>query len=101
MRGKAERLAVTLTAITPRAPVPQGHPIRHIKPMVDRALAGMPSTFDRRYAENGWTSIPPRIVPGKGTLPWSCCPGRQAAGESQWAPTGAATPRASLAGAGN
>ena len=69
MRGKAEHRAVTLTAITPCAPVPQGHPIRHVKPMVDRALAEMPSTFDRMYAENGRTSIPPRMVPGKGTRP--------------------------------
>ena len=59
MRGKAERQAVMLTAITPDALAPQGHPIRRIKPMVDRALAGMSATFDRMYAENGRATIPP------------------------------------------
>ena len=59
MRGKAERQALMLTAVTPDALVPQAHPIRSIKPMVDRALTGMSSTFDRMYAENGRASIPP------------------------------------------
>ena len=39
MRGKAARQAMMLTAATPDALVPQDHPIRRIKPMVDRALA--------------------------------------------------------------
>ena len=39
--------------------VSQGHPIRRIKPMVERALAGMSATFDRMYADNGRASIPP------------------------------------------
>ena len=43
----------------PDALVPQGHAIRCIKPMVDRALAGMSATFDRMYADNGRASIPP------------------------------------------
>ncbi len=37
-----------LTAVTPDALVPQSHPIRRIKPTVDRVLAQMSSTFDRR-----------------------------------------------------
>ena len=48
-----------LTAVTPDALVPQGHPIRHNKPMVDRALAQLSPTFDRMYAQNGRASIPP------------------------------------------
>ena len=48
-----------LTAVTPDALIPQGHPIRRIKPMVDRALAQMSSTFDRMYAADGRPSIPP------------------------------------------
>ena len=51
MRGKAERQAVMLTAITPDSLVPQGHPIRCIKPMVDRALAGMSAT---RNGSGSW-----------------------------------------------
>ena len=58
-RGKAARQATMLTAITPDALVPQGHPIRRIKPMVDRALAQLSSTFDGMYADLGRASMPP------------------------------------------
>ncbi len=46
-------------AVTPDALVPQSHPIRRIKPMVDRALAQLSPTLDRMYADHGRTSIPP------------------------------------------
>ena len=59
MRGKAARQATMLTAVTPDALVPKGHPIRRIKPMVDRALAELSPTFNRMYADNGRASIPP------------------------------------------
>ena len=59
MRGKAARQATILTAVTPDALVPERHPIRRIKPMVDRALAQLSSTFDRMYAQNGRALIPP------------------------------------------
>ena len=59
MRGKAARQATMLTAVTPDALVPKHHPIRRIKPMVDRALAQLSPTFDRIYAANGRASIPP------------------------------------------
>ena len=59
MRGKAARQATMLTAVTPDALVPRRHPIRRIKPMVDRALAQLSPTFDRIYAANGRASIPP------------------------------------------
>ena len=39
MLGKAAAQATMLTAVTPYALVPQGHPIRRIKPMKDRALS--------------------------------------------------------------
>ena len=48
-----------LSAVTPDALVPKGHPIRRIKPMVDQVLAGLSLTFDRMYAEKGRASIPP------------------------------------------
>ena len=51
--------AMMPTAVTPDALVPQGHPIRRIKPMVDKALAQLSPTFDRMYAANGRASIPP------------------------------------------
>ncbi len=59
MRGNAARQVEMLTAVTPDALIPQGHPIRRIKPKVDRALAQMSSTFDRMYAADGRPSIPP------------------------------------------
>ena len=56
MRGNAARQVEMLTAVTPDALIPQGHPIGRIKPMVDRALAqlrpplpgGMPKTVAPR-----------------------------------------------------
>ena len=48
-----------LTAVTPDALVPQSHPIRRIKPMVDSALAALSPTFSRMYASVGRPSIPP------------------------------------------
>ena len=48
MRGKAARQVEMLTAVTPDALITQGHPIRRIKPMVDRALAQLSPTFARR-----------------------------------------------------
>ena len=59
MPGKAARQAAMLTAVTPDDLVPQGHPIRRIKPMVDRARAQLSPTFARMYAQNGRASIPP------------------------------------------
>ena len=48
-----------LTAVTPDALVPERHPIRRIKPMVDKALTQLSPAFDRMYAANGRASIPP------------------------------------------
>jgi transposase len=39
--------------------VPQDHPIRKIKPIVDRALEELSPTFERMYADTGRSSIPP------------------------------------------
>ena len=46
MGGRAARQGGMLTAVTPDALAPQHHPIRRIKPMVDRALAQLSPTFD-------------------------------------------------------
>jgi transposase len=48
-----------LISLTPDELVPQDHPIRRIKPIVDQALRGMSPTFNRMYAEMGRPSIPP------------------------------------------
>ncbi len=68
MRGKATRQVEMLTAVTPDALVPQQHPIRRIKPMVDRALAQLSPTFARMYAANGRASIPPEHLLKAGLL---------------------------------
>jgi len=48
-----------LTAVPPDALVPQGHPIRKIKPLVDVALTKLSPVFDQMYADEGRPSIPP------------------------------------------
>ena len=59
MRGKAARPATVLTAVTADALVPQRHPIRRSKAMVDKALTQLSPTFDLLYADHGRASIPP------------------------------------------
>lgn len=59
MRGKSEQQAMMLSAVTPDQLVPQAHPIRQVKPIVDRALAELSQTFNQMYAQVGRPSIPP------------------------------------------
>ena len=58
MRGDTT-LQVRLLAITPDALVPEDHPIRRIKPIVDQALQELSPLFERIYARVGRPSIPP------------------------------------------
>jgi transposase len=48
-----------LSSLTPDQLVPQGHPIRQIKPIVDHALSELSPVFNRMYADMGRPSIPP------------------------------------------
>jgi len=59
MRGKADSQITMLSLVTTNDMVPKDHPIREIKPMVDKALAELSPTFTRMYAETGRPSIPP------------------------------------------
>ena len=59
MRGKADTQVTILTLITADQLVPEDHPIRQIKPIVDKALIELSPTFNRMYAETGRPSIPP------------------------------------------
>ena len=59
MRGTAARQATMLTAVTPDVLVPQGHPIRKIKPIAEAALVKLSPLFDQMYADTGRPSIPP------------------------------------------
>jgi len=59
MRGKAESQVTMLSLVTADQLVPEDHPIREIKPMVDNALRELSPTFTDMYAETGRPSIPP------------------------------------------
>jgi len=59
MRGKADTQVTMLTLITADQLVPEDHPIRQIKPIVDKALIELSPTFNRMYADTGRPSIPP------------------------------------------
>jgi len=59
MRGKVENQIVMLSSLTPDQLVPEDHPIRRIKPIVDHALSELSPTFNRMYADLGRPSIPP------------------------------------------
>jgi transposase len=59
MRGDEGRQELMLLGLTADQLVPEDHPIRRIKPIVDRALASLSPTFRAMYAPNGRKSIPP------------------------------------------
>jgi transposase len=59
MRGDGDDQLWALTPLTPDSFVPQDHPIRAIRSIVDRALASLSPTFKTMYAANGRPSIPP------------------------------------------
>src|SRR4030067_812924 len=59
MRGNREIQVTMLSSVTADQLVPEGHPIRQIKPIVDNALRELSPTFTRMYAETGLPSIPP------------------------------------------
>jgi transposase len=59
MRGNKETQVTMLSIVTADQLVPEDHPIRQIKPMVDEALRELSNTFTRMYAETGRPSIPP------------------------------------------
>ncbi len=59
MRGNTETQLTMLSLVTADQLVPEGHPIREIKPIVDNALRELSPTFNRMYAEAGRPSIPP------------------------------------------
>ena len=61
MRGQSEDQGrATLTY--PEMFVPSDHPLRRIKPIVDRALARLSPRFDELYSESGRPSIPPETL---------------------------------------
>ena len=59
MRGDTTNQTSMLLAVTPDQLVPADHPIRRIKPIVERALAALAPTFAAMYAPTGRPSVPP------------------------------------------
>lgn len=59
MRGDADRQALVFSALTPDQLVPDDHPIRAIKPIVERALRAISPTLSQMYSKIGRPSIPP------------------------------------------
>ena len=58
MRGKTDR-QTSLLSVTPDQLIPQDHPIRRIKPVVEAVLRELSPTFDAMYHERGRVSVPP------------------------------------------
>lgn len=59
MRGDFDGQSWMLSPITPETLVPQDHPIRPIRDIVDRALTRLRPTFKAMYSHFGRPSIPP------------------------------------------
>ena len=59
MRGKVENQSFMLCSLTPDQLIPQDHPIRRIKIIVDEALRELSPVFNRMYEDIGRPSIPP------------------------------------------
>ncbi len=59
MRGRTERQANMLLAVTTEELVPQHHPIRRIREVVDRLLDDLGPVFAEMYSTRGRPSIPP------------------------------------------
>jgi transposase len=67
MRGRKDSQELMLTLTSPETVVPQDHPIRPLKALVDEQLASLNPVFEKMYSAEGRPSIPPeRLV--KATL---------------------------------
>ncbi len=65
MRGHIPKQLSLATPVPLEALVPERHPLRSIKPLVDQALAELSTTFDAMYAKEGRPSVPPeRLLKG-------------------------------------
>lgn len=62
MRGDRRRQETMFSYVSPEARVPQRHPLRPIREMVDRALAALDDDFEVLYSHTGRPSIPPEYL---------------------------------------
>ncbi|HET9864486.1 MAG TPA: IS5 family transposase [Steroidobacteraceae bacterium] len=68
MRGDDIQQGGMFSYVSLEARVPNGHPLRSIKALLDEALAGMSRDFDKVYAKEGRPSIPPERLVRASTL---------------------------------
>ncbi len=59
MRGNDVQQEAMFSYLSPEARVPQDHPLRPIRSMVNQALAELSGEFQARYSREGRPSIPP------------------------------------------
>lgn len=59
MRGDDRQPQSMFSYVSPEARVPQDHPLRAVRRMVDDVLREMSPEFDRLYARVGRPSVPP------------------------------------------
>jgi transposase len=68
MRGTDVHQSGLFSYVSLESRVPQEHPLRGIKELLDEALSGMSRDFDRVYASEGRPSIPPERLVRASTL---------------------------------
>src|ERR1700747_109524 len=59
MRGKDEQQLDVFSYVSPEQRVPQEHPLRSLRAMIDEALQQLKPRFDKLYAKIGRPSIAP------------------------------------------
>ncbi len=68
MRGQVNPQSDLLCLLSPESRVPQHHPLRRVKALVDDVLRDLSPLFDEMYAELGRPSIPPERLPKANVL---------------------------------
>lgn len=59
MRGTTSKQPTMFTLVSLESRVPPDHPLRRLKPIVERVLQRLDSVFEAMYADTGRPSIPP------------------------------------------
>ena len=59
MRGADDTQFAMFSYVTLECRVPQDHPLRRLRPLIDGILSSMNAQFDAAYSNTGRPSIPP------------------------------------------